>query len=269
MMLRRSVDGPVLTRDDRHLLLEVGWDDIFRRPDPITFLYEVGGREVELAPPLAPIVSQEVWAAGVTYFVSRDARMEESAAGGTSDVYARCYEAERPEIFFKTTPHRVSGPGEAVRIRADSAWNVPEPELTLAISSSGQIFGYTIGNDMSSRAIEGENPLYLPQAKTYDGCAALGPEILISDRPPDGRCRIALRIERDDVAVFEGSTQVSQIKRSFAELVDYLTREASFPNGCFLMTGAGVVPDAGFTLASGDRVIITIDGIGELHNPVE
>jgi 2-dehydro-3-deoxy-D-arabinonate dehydratase len=268
MKLRRTIEGAVLERDGKHFLLAEPWDDLFRHRDPVTHLRAADGHPVEPTEPLAPIVSQEVWAAGVTYYVSRDARMEESADAGTSDIYDRVYDAVRPELFFKASPHRVVGPGEPVRIRADSAWNIPEPELTLAISSNGQVFGYTIGNDMSSRDIEGENPLYLPQAKTYDGCASLGPEILLADEPPSGNTRIALLISRHEEMVFEGETEVAQIKRPFSELVDYLTRETSFPSGCFLMTGAGVVPPPEFTLAHGDIVSITIDGIGTLTNTV-
>jgi 2-dehydro-3-deoxy-D-arabinonate dehydratase len=200
--------------------------------------------------------------------LSRDARMEESEASGSADVYDRVYDAVRPELFFKATPHRVVGPGEPVRIRADSRWNIPEPELTLAISAAGRLFGYTIGNDMSSRDIEGENPLYLPQAKIYDGCASLGPELLVTDEPLSGETRIALMISRHGIPVFEGETEVAQIKRSFDELVDYLTREATFPCGCYLMTGAGVVPPPDFTLVAGDLISITIDGIGTLTNVV-
>lgn len=268
MKLRRTIEGAVLERDGKHLLLAEPWDDLFRHSDPVTNLRTAGGHPVNPTAPLAPIVAQEVWAAGVTYYVSRDARMEESADAGTSDIYDRVYDAVRPELFFKASPHRVVGPGEPVRIRADSAWNIPEPELTLAISSNGHVFGYTIGNDMSSRDIEGENPLYLPQAKTYDGCAALGPEILVAEGPLSGDTRIALFISRHGALVFEGETEVAQIKRPFSELVDYLTRETSFPNGCFLMTGAGVVPPPEFTLEHGDIVSITIDGIGTLTNVV-
>ncbi|MGI9645808.1 MAG: fumarylacetoacetate hydrolase family protein [Ilumatobacteraceae bacterium] len=268
MKLRRTLDGPVLERDGDHLLLDESWDDVFRRPDPVAHLRAVSGREIEPDKPLAPIVSQEVWAAGVTYYVSRDARMEESAAAGTSDVYDRVYDAERPELFFKATPHRVVGPGEPVRIRSDSAWNVPEPELTLAVTADGRRFGYTIGNDMSSRDIEGENPLYLPQAKTYDGCAALGPELLVTDEALDPGTRIELVISRHGGLAFEGGTEVSQIKRSLDELVEFLTRETTFPYGCFLMTGAGVVPPSTFTLEPGDVVSITIGGIGTLTNVV-
>ncbi len=195
--------------------------------------------------------------------------MEESEAA--ADVYERVYDAERPELFFKATARRVAGPDADVRIRADSAWNVPEPELTLAVTSAGVIFGVTIGNDMSSRDIEGENPLYLPQAKVYDGSTALGPAIVLVDDDAAGwpaATTVALDIERDGERVYSGSTSTSRIRRPFVELVDYLFRDNSFPDGCFLMTGAGVVPPAGFTLLDGDTVSITIDGIGTLRNPV-
>jgi 2-dehydro-3-deoxy-D-arabinonate dehydratase len=218
---------------------------------------------------LAPIESQEIWAAGVTYYRSRDARMAESQEAGGGDFYDRVYSAVRPELFMKGTHYRAVGPEEAVRIRRDSKWNVPEPELTLLISPGGKITGYTIGNDMSSRDIEGENPLYLPQAKVYDASSALGPAILVTKNPPAKETTIALQILRGGKSVFEGSTTLAALKRPLRELADYLYREASFPNGCFLMTGTGVVPDDTFTLLAGDRVEITIDGIGVLANPVE
>ncbi|MDX2379423.1 MAG: fumarylacetoacetate hydrolase family protein [Acidimicrobiia bacterium] len=268
MKLRRTAEGPVLHRDGRHLLLDDEWDDIFRRHDPVDHLRAVDGRAVDPGDPLSPIVGQEVWAAGVTYFVSRDARMEESEASGAADVYDRVYDATRPELFFKATGHRVVGPDQPVRVRGDSAWNIPEPELTLAISVEGRLFGYTIGNDMCSRDIEGENPLYIPQAKIYDGSAAMGPEILITDEPLAGDTGIAMDVRRDGAVVVEGQTEVSRIKRSFDELVDYLTRELTFPAGVFLMTGAGIVPPPEFTLQSGDVISITIDGIGTLTNRV-
>jgi 2-dehydro-3-deoxy-D-arabinonate dehydratase len=268
MKLRRTIDGPVLHRDGQHLLLEEEWDDIFRQQDPVDHLRTVEGRPVDPGEALAPIAGQEVWAAGVTYYASRDARMEESEASGAADVYDRVYDATRPELFFKATGPRVIGPGDPVRIRSDSAWNIPEPELTLVITAGGRLFGYTIGNDMSSRDIEGENPLYLPQAKIYDGAAALGPEILVTDEPLAGGTRIAMDVSRDALVIVEGHTEVSRIKRSFAELIDYLTRELAFPAGVFLMTGAGVVPPPEFTLQSGDVISITIDGIGTLTNRV-
>lgn len=218
---------------------------------------------------LAPIGSQEVWAAGVTYLRSKTARMEESMESGGATFYDKVYDAERPEIFFKATPQRVAGTNGYVRIRKDSTWDVPEPELTLMINSLGDIVGYTIGNDMSSRSIEGENPLYLPQAKTYDRSAGLGPCILITETalPPD--TIISMWIERDHTIVFQGSISIDQMKRSHTELVGFLFRECSFPDGCLLMTGTCVVPGNDFTLQSKDLVKITIEHIGTLVNIVE
>ena len=218
---------------------------------------------------LAPIESQEVWAAGVTYFRSREARIAESEDAGGGDFYDRVYSAERPELFFKSTPHRVVGPDAGVRIRRDSNWNVPEPELALLISPRGTILGYTVGNDMSSRDIEGANPLYLPQAKVYDACCALGPAILISQQPLPPPTKIDLKISRAGQEVFRGATSLAEMKRRLEDLVAYLYRESSFPNGSFLLTGTGVVPPDSFTLAVGDRVEISIDGIGVLANTVE
>jgi 2-dehydro-3-deoxy-D-arabinonate dehydratase len=215
---------------------------------------------------LAPIDEQEVWAAGVTYRRSRDARMEESTQ---QDVYDRVYDAARPELFFKATPQRVSNPHDPVMIRSDSDWDVPEPELALVINRHGEVVGYTVGNDMSSRSIEGENPLYLPQAKMYHGSASLGPVIVLSNEIDDPlRLRIELAIERDGEEVFRGDTSTDQLHRSLDELVSYLFRGNIFPNGAFLMTGTGIVPPDSFTLAEGDVVHITIDGIGTLTNPV-
>src|SRR5436190_17204861 len=209
---------------------------------------------------LAPIGSnQELWACGVTYLRSKIGRQEESKEAGGGDFYARVYEAERPEVFFKCTPHRVVGPNQKVRIRKDSSWDVPEPELTLVVASSGKIIGYTIGNDMSSRSIEGENPLYLPQAKTYDACAAVGPCIYITEEPLDKNTTIRLEINRNNKTGFEGSIAISQIKRSFEELVSFVYRECSFPYGCLIMTGTGIVPGNDFTLQSGDEIKISID----------
>ncbi len=228
----------------------------------------VESRETLLNELQAPIQNQEVWASGVTYLRSKVGRQEESKNAGGGDFYARVYEAERPELFFKATPNRVSGPGGKVRIRKDSTWDVPEPELTLVISSSGKIIGYTIGNDMSSRSIEGENPLYLPQAKTYDGCAALGPCIYVTKEPLPPNTIIQLVISRDNKNVFEGSIAINQIKRTFTELTGFLYRESTFPNGSFLMTGTGIVPGNEFTLRSGDQISITIEPIGTLVNTV-
>lgn len=216
----------------------------------------------------APIDEQEVWAAGVTYLRSKSARMDESKESGAAVFYDKVYEAERPEIFFKATSHRVVGHNGQVRIRKDSTWNVPEPELTLFISSSKTIEGYTIGNDMSSRSIEGENPLYLPQAKSYDGCASIGPCILVPEHPISLETGIHLSIERNGNEIFTGSAKLTQMKRKLSELTEWLTRECSFPNGVFLMTGTCLVPEDNFTLQTFDKVSITIDGIGTLSNIV-
>jgi 2-dehydro-3-deoxy-D-arabinonate dehydratase len=217
----------------------------------------------------APIQSQEVWACGVTYYRSRNARMEESKDAGGGSFYDRVYEAERPEVFFKATPHRVVGSGGKVRIRKDSTWDVPEPELTLFVSTEGTIEGYTVGNDMSSRSIEGENPLYLPQAKTYDKCAAIGPCIYVSQTPLTKDTTITLEIFRAKEKVFSGNTDLHQLKRTPEEMVGFLFRESSFPQGCFLMTGTGIIPPNEFTLQSGDEIQITIEPIGTLVNTVE
>jgi 2-dehydro-3-deoxy-D-arabinonate dehydratase len=217
---------------------------------------------------LSPLDHQEVWAAGVTYKRSKEAREEESA--GAARFYDLVYTAPRPELFFKASGPRVVGPGGKVRIRRDSRWNVPEPELALVISPALKIVGFTIGNDMSSRDIEGENPLYLPQAKVYDGSCAVGPVVtLAAAMPPAERVTITLTIERRGARVFEGSTSLGQMKRALTELVDWLGRENTFPNGAVLLTGTGIVPPDEFTLAAGDVVGIEITGIGRLVNEVE
>lgn len=216
---------------------------------------------------LPPVERQEVWAAGVTYLRSKKARMEESDFSATA--YDRVYEAPRPELFFKSAGEKAVGPGEAVGIRSDARWSVPEPELALVINSRGELAGYTVGNDMSSRDIEGENLLYLPQAKVYRASCALGPCITVGASESDARdWTIAIRIERAGETVFRGETQVSQIKRSFSELIEWLRRSQEFPQGAILLTGTGVVPPNEFTLAGGDEVRIAISGIGELSNPV-
>jgi 2-dehydro-3-deoxy-D-arabinonate dehydratase len=222
----------------------------------------------DLASVLAPIGNQEVWAAGVTYYRSRNARMDESKDAGGGSFYDRVYAAERPELFFKATGRRVVGPRGAVRIRSDAKWSVPEPELTLLINSAGDVAGYTIGNDMSSRDIEGENPLYLPQAKVYDGSCALGPCILLSADPLDKSTNIKLEVVRQGKTVFAGSTSLAELKREPQELAKFLFRDNSFPQGVFLMTGTGIVPGDEFSLASGDAIRIDIDGIGTLENHV-
>jgi 2-dehydro-3-deoxy-D-arabinonate dehydratase len=214
----------------------------------------------------APIDRQEVWAAGVTYLRSRDARMEESSQ---RDVYDRVYDADRPELFLKATPNRVSGPGEAIAIRGDSGWDVPEPELAILVNAHGELVGYTIGNDVSSRSIEGENPLYLPQAKVYSRCAALGPAVVTVDELPNvSNLEIQLTIRRDGKQLFQDSTATSQLHRPLSDLMEYLQRDNEFPAGVFLMTGTGIVPPSEFTLQDGDEVTIRIEGIGSLVNPV-
>lgn len=225
---------------------------------------QIRASEVEF---LAPIDRQEVWAAGVTYKRSQVARMEESEHGATH--YDRVYTADRPELFFKATPNRVSGPNQPVRVRRDSRWSVPEPEFTLAINPAGKIVGYTIGNDMSARDIEGENPLYLPQAKLYSQCCALGPVIRLTDEPlvPE-ETTIRVVIQRSGNDAFTGETKLSQMKRKLEELAGWLMRENEIPGGAFLLTGTGVVPPDEFALAAGDQVAITIAGIGTLSNHV-
>lgn len=245
------------------------WDTLINSADPMQALSDlVPCSAPAAAEMMAPIGSQEVWAAGVTYTRSREARIEESEDGGGGDFYAKVYEAARPELFFKASAHRVVGPGSEVRIRHDATWSVPEPELTLVINNKAEIVGYTIGNDMSARDIEGENPLYLPQAKIYDGSCALGPCVYLSRDPLDPGIAIEMNIERERKAVFRGATAIRNIKRPFAELVEYLYRETSFPQGCLLMTGTGVVPPSDFTLEGGDTISITIEPIGRLSNRV-
>jgi len=217
---------------------------------------------------LPPIGSQEVWAAGVTYLRSREARMEESAESGAADLYDKVYAAERPELFFKSMPHRVAGHRQRVYIRRDSAWNVPEPELALFINSKGIIQGYTVANDMSSRSIEGENALYLPQAKIYERSAALGPCLYVPEQPIPAETAIRMSIDRDGAEVYRDETSIARMKRSLPELAGYLYRECDFEQGCFLMTGTCLVPPNDFTLQEKDVVHITIDGIGQLVNTV-
>jgi 2-dehydro-3-deoxy-D-arabinonate dehydratase len=216
----------------------------------------------------APIGTQEVWAAGVTYFRSRSARMEESKDAGGGSFYDRVYHAERPELFFKSTASRTVGHLGKVAIRSDAKWSVPEPELTLLCSATGKITGYTIGNDMSSRDIEGENPLYLPQAKVYNRSSALGPCILVSNQPLSPSTTIEIEILRENKPVFQGSTTLAQLKRDPQLLVDYLFRDNLFPTGCFLLTGTGIVPPDAFTLHPADEIRIAIQQIGTLTNVV-
>lgn len=219
-------------------------------------------------PLLPPIGTQEVWAAGVTYFRSRAARMEESKTAGGGDFYDRVYHAERPELFFKSTASRVVGHWGKVAIRSDAKWSVPEPELTLLCNPTGRITGYTIGNDMSSRDIEGENPLYLPQAKVYNRSCALGPCILVRDQPLNSSTSIEIEILRENASVFHGATTLENLKRNPQTLVDYLFRDNVFPSGCFLLTGTGIVPPDAFTLQPSDEIRISIEEIGTLTNVV-
>ena len=216
---------------------------------------------------LAPVCHQEVWAAGVTYKRSKIAREEESV--GAAQFYDKVYTADRPELFLKASPWRVIGPGGLVRIRKDGKWNVPEPELALVVSPALKVVGFTIGNDMSSRDIEGENPLYLPQAKVYDGSCAIGPVITLAGAmPPLPQVQIRIEIDRGGKRAFEGTTNLGQMARTPEDLVGWLSRETSFPHGAILLTGTGIVPPDAFTLASGDDIRISIDGIGTLANRV-
>ena len=278
MHLYKTTRGHVVKRDHEFRTLggNPDWDDLINRDDLADYL----AGEWETSQPtndleallesglLAPIGSQEVWAAGVTYYSSRLARMEESQDAGGGDFYSRVYQAERPEIFMKATPARVVGPNAPFRIRKDSDWDVPEPELTLFATSSGKIVAYTIGNDVSSRSIEGENPLYLPQAKTFDECACLGPCLYVPNKPLGPDTGVELSINRGGEKIFSDSTSLSQMKRTPEELIGFLFRETSFSSGVFLMTGTGIVPGTDFTLQSGDEVSIAIDSIGVLTNPV-
>jgi len=272
MHLFRTPRGPVVLQEGEHrALFDIAWDALVVRDDLRAVLLDHVAKAPIIEAPtelLAPLEGQEVWAAGVTYWRSRAARMEESKEAGGGSFYDRVYSAERPELFFKASGSRVVGPGGNVRIRRDSKWNVPEPELTLLISAGGKITGYTCGNDMSSRDIEGQNPLYLPQAKVYDGSCAIGPCILVSETPPAPDTAIKIRITRAGNEAFAGATTVSQIKRELPSLVEFLYRENTFPFGCLLMTGTGVIPPDEFTLAQGDEIEIEIDGIGILKNVV-
>ena len=276
MKIYKTTTGIVIEKNASFYLLQnenwdsfINDDNLIEKVDDLILVLKKRDKSVlqDLLPPIGS--QQELWACGVTYLRSKVGRQEESKTSGGADFYAKVYEAERPEVFFKSTSHRIVGNNAFVRIRKDSTWDVPEPELTLVVTSSGKIIGYTIGNDMSSRSIEGENPLYLPQAKTYDGCAALGPCIYITDKPLESNTTISLAIMRENKNVFENSIAISQIKRTFQELVSFVYRECSFPHGCLIMTGTGIVPGSDFTLQSGDQIKISIDNIGELVNIVQ
>ena len=274
MKLYKTNQGIIIETNQKYYRSEAkNWDSYLNRDN----LFDLLTTEIQTLDEiswnyegiLAPISSQEIWASGVTYMRSREARMDESKDSGGADFYAKVYEAERPELFFKSTAARCVGTGEKVRIRKDSKWNVPEPELTLFITSSGKIVGYTIGNDMSSRDIEGENPLYLPQAKSYDKAAAIGPCLFVPEDVINPDTMISIEIIRSEKIMFEGIISINRIKRKLTDLAHYLFREMSFPNGAYLMTGTGIVPGNDFTLLSGDVVNITIEGIGVLSNEVE
>lgn len=275
MKLYKTKTGIIVDHEDRYYTLpETDWDKLINQPALYKWLQEtIAGLQphAELLitnDVLVPIGSQEVWAAGVTYLRSKEARMEESKESGGATFYDKVYDAERPEIFFKANAYKVVPHNGVVRIRKDSNWNVPEPELTLVINNNGEIIGYTIGNDMSSRSIEGENPLYLPQAKMYDGSAAIGPCVLVTAAPIDPATLISIIIIRNGATMFEGNVTIDKMKRKHTELVEFLCREYSFSTGAYLMTGTCVVPDNDFTLQSGDEVKITITGIGTLINTV-
>jgi 2-dehydro-3-deoxy-D-arabinonate dehydratase len=279
MKLFRTNQGIVLEIEGEFFrLITSDWDELVNSEGLLEGAMEIwkndsvqiqGMEEVEEMGLLPPVGSQEVWAAGVTYKRSREARKEEAEPAGGGDFYQRVYVADRPELFPKAAPHRVVGHTQPVRIREDSNWNVPEPELTALVTRGGKIVGYTIGNDMSSRDIEGENPLYLPQAKVYDGSCSLGPGVLLTSDELPPSSSIVMRVLRGGEEVFLGETTLSQMKRSPGELVAYLYRECSFSAGCYLMTGTGVVPPSEFSLVRRDVIEIEIEGIGKLSNWVE
>lgn len=278
MKLYKTTIGILLQSDTSVHLLHEDWDILVNRKNLHDYLLQqtksaetitvTTFAELVKNDLFAPIGSQEVWAAGVTYLRSRDARMEESKAAGGGDFYDRVYSADRPELFFKALPQRVVGDHDEVNIRRDSTWNVPEPELTLYINSFGEIQGYTIGNDMSSRSIEGENPLYLPQAKSYERSTALGPCLYVPPTPISKETTISIVIKRGEKEMFKDSIQLNRMKRELPELAGYLFRELDFPHGCYLMTGTGMVPPNEFTLNVGDVVAISIEGIGTLTNVI-
>ncbi|KAA9037237.1 2-hydroxyhepta-2,4-diene-1,7-dioate isomerase [Ginsengibacter hankyongi] len=274
MKLYNTNNGTVIESNGNFYAVKARWeklindDNAFRSATAL--IKDATAGNSTLVEELLPVIgnNQELWACGVTYLRSKIGRQEESKDAGGGDFYSRVYEAERPECFFKSTPHRVVGNKGFVRIRKDSTWDVPEPELTLVVTSSGKIIGYTVGNDMSSRSIEGENPLYLPQAKTYDGCASVGPCILLTEKPIESDTKITLTISRNKQIAFKDSIAINQMRRTPEELSSFIYRECSFPYGCMIMTGTGIVPGNEFTLKSGDEISIAIDKIGELINVV-
>jgi 2-dehydro-3-deoxy-D-arabinonate dehydratase len=271
MKLYKTTRGVLLETDGGFFAVAQSIDDLLST-EHLDVVLDIAASGPQVAAPLpqeilAPVGTQEIWASGVTYFRSRNARMEESKDAGGGTFYDRVYSAERPELFFKANGHAVVGPSGQVRIRRDAAWSVPEPELVLVINASGHIVGFTVGNDMSSRDIEGENPLYLPQAKVYDGSCAIGPCILLASSISSDTA-IHIRIMRDGHTAFEGKTALAELKRTPEELAGYLYRENTFTVGAFLFTGTGIVPPDDFTLAPEDTILITIDGIGTLENTV-
>lgn len=275
MKLYNTTNGIVIEQNEKFYLVKEDWNNFINDDNALqkatAAISTAAPVDASVVKNVLPVIgpNQELWACGVTYYRSMVGRQEESKAAGGADFYGKVYEAERPECFFKSTPHRVVGNNDFVRIRKDSAWDVPEPELTLVVTSSSKIIGYTVGNDMSSRSIEGENPLYLPQAKTYDGCAALGPCVYLTNEPLSPDTNIHLNIRRNSAVVFEGTIALSQMKRTPQELVGFIYRESSFPHGCLIMTGTGIVPGSDFTLQSGDEISISIDNIGTLMNTVQ
>lgn len=274
MHLFNTTKGVVLQRESSAQFLEDGWDSLISNDNLPEYLSGLADTSTEAAREaiaghlLPPIGTQEIWACGVSYFNSQMARREESETTGGADFYTRVYHADRPELFFKSAAHRAAGHRQAVRIRRDSSWNVPEPELTLVVSPSGKILGYTVGNDMSSRSIEGENPLYLPQAKTYEQSAGIGPGMLVAEKPLSPNSEIRMSIFRNNESAFFGQTRISAINRTFEDMVAYLYRELAFPVGAYLMTGTGIVPTREFTLEPGDRIEIEIAGVGKLVQTV-
>jgi 2-dehydro-3-deoxy-D-arabinonate dehydratase len=278
MHLYKTSKGNILKSDGQSFLITEDWDKLINQHNLHDHLQQLSVNAHRISEEqsndyinnylLPPIGNQEVWAAGVTYLRSRDARIEESEDAGSADCYQKVYEAERPELFFKSLPHRVSGHNQLVNIRKDSTWSVPEPELALYINSTGDIQAYTIGNDMSSRSIEGENPLYLPQAKVYERSVGIGPCLFVTNKQISLETAIHMNIYRDGQKMFDDATTLSKMKRSLKELATYLFLELDFEHGCFLLTGTCVVPPSDFTLQENDIVNISIEGIGTLTNTI-